>query len=618
MMFSRVLIANRGEVALRINSTLARLGVESVSVYTYGDRGAAHTKMTPHSILLADGARTGYLDGPQIIAAALASGAQAIHPGYGFLAESAEFASSCEKAGIVFIGPSASSIAAMGEKIAARACAIAAGVAVVPGISAPDMSDQELLQSGIEFGFPLLLKPAAGGGGKGLHVAHTPAELTNLIPVARREALSAFADGTLYLEKYLSKSRHIEFQVVADNYGEYLHLGERECSLQRRHQKVIEEAPSGFLSEIQRERMGAAALKLAAAIGYQNIGTIEFLVDTESPDDFYFMEMNTRLQVEHRVTEMITNLDLVECQLRIASGEKLNEVVPSVQFSGHAVEARIYAEDAYNGFLPTEGRVGKFIAPVMANTITDSAITEGHAGSTAFDPMLAKVCCWGPDRANALVKLQSALTATVILGITTNIDFLIELLQMEDVAQSRYDTNFLQALEIVERSASPAVFQAFAGAISSTTTDIPTWKNQSWRLAGLPSALFTGYINGKSFQVELPSTRRSDLNTLQLGSDWWIHHPELGTWQMAQVGPREKSSDQAANEISSPMPGTVVTIAVAVGDEVEIGEALLTIEAMKMEHVIRAKQKGRISVCHVAIGSKVRSGEILMEVTENV
>ncbi len=617
MMFSRVLIANRGEVALRINSTLARLGIESVGVYTYSDRSSAHAKMTDQSLLLEDGTRTGYLDGRQIIAAARSSGAQAIHPGYGFLAENAEFARGCEAAGIVFIGPNAASIAAMGEKISARERAIQAGVSVVPGISAPHMSERELLLAGIEFGFPLLIKPAAGGGGKGLHIARDATELEHLLPIARREALSSFGDSTLYLEKYLSRSRHIEFQIVADNYGEYLHLGERECSLQRRHQKVIEEAPSGFLSVAQRIRMGEAALKLASSIGYQNIGTIEFLVDAESPDNFYFMEMNTRLQVEHRVTEMITNLDLVECQLRIASGEHLKEVIPSVQFMGHAVEARIYAEDAYHGFLPTEGRIGKFEAPVAAHTITDSAIIEGHGASTSFDPMLAKTSCWGQERAGALANLRTALTQTVILGITTNIDFLIEILEMKDIAQSRYDTNFLEALAMAEREPSPAVFKAFAGA-AAIASAVPSWKNQSWRLSGLPSATFSGYIKGKRFSVELPTTLMRGMKSFHIGSDWWIHHPELGTWQMAQVGPRRKNADQISDEISSPMPGTVVTMEVAVGDEVGIGDALLTIEAMKMEHVIRAKQKGTITACSVAIGSKVRSGEILMEVNENV
>ena len=253
----------------------------------------------------------------------------------------------------------------------------------------------------------------------------------------------------------------------------------------------------------------------------------------------------------------------------------------------------------------------------MAHTITDSAIIEGHGGSTAFDPMLAKVSCWGQGRAEALANLRSALTQTVILGITTNIDFLIELLQLAEIAQSRYDTNFLEELAIVEREPSLAVFQAFAGAVSVTAADL-SWKNQSWRLAGLPRASFTGYLKGKPFQVELPTVPSREVKSWQAGSDWWIHHPEFGTWQMAQVGPRRKSADQIADEISSPMPGTVVTIAVAVGDEVGIGDALLTIEAMKMEHVIRAKQKGRVSACHVAIGAKVRSGEILMEVNENV
>ena len=616
-MFSRVLIANRGEVALRINSTLSRLGVESVSVYTYTDRGTAHARMTPRSYLLQDGARTGYLDRSQIIAAALSSGAQAIHPGYGFLAESAEFASDCEQAGIVFIGPSASAIAAMGEKIAAREHAMRAGVPVVPGISAPNLSDEDLLLAGIEYGFPLLIKPAAGGGGKGLHVARDRTELKHLLPIARREANSAFGDGTLYIEKYLSKSRHIEFQIVADNYGEILHLGERECSLQRRHQKVIEEAPSGFLSEAQRIRMGAAAIKLASSIDYQNIGTIEFLIDAESPDDFYFMEMNTRLQVEHRVTEMITNLDLVECQLRIACGEHLNEVIPAVKFTGHAVEARIYAEDAYHGFLPTDGHIGKFAAPDTAHTIIDSAMIEGDRTSTYFDPMLAKVSCWGQERASALTNLRTALSQTVILGITTNIDFLIEILAMKKIAQSQYDTNYLEALSLREREPAPSVFSAFAN-VAAITSKATSWKNQSWRLSGLPEAIFNGYINGQGFSLKLPTSLRHEVKSWRTGDDWWIHHPELGTWQMTKVGPPRKNTDQLAYEISSPMPGTVVTMEVALGDEVSIGDALLTIEAMKMEHVIRANQKGKVTRCAVAIGSKVRSGEILMEVNENV
>src|SRR5487761_344480 len=329
MVFTKVLIANRGEVALRIKSTLDRMGIDAVGVYTHSDRDSLHVQRIPESYLLEDVNKTGYLDGPQIISVALASGAQGIHPGYGFLAENADFARDCVNAGLIFIGPPADAMTAMGEKIAAREHAIKAGVPVVPGVGGAGMTNSELLDACKDLSFPLLVKPAAGGGGKGLHVAHNLDELGEVLPIARREAKAAFGDESLLVEKYLLHARHIEFQVVADMHGHAMHLGERECSLQRRHQKVVEEAPAPRMSEKQREIMGAAALSLTTAIGYQNLGTIEFLADADSPEIFYFMEMNTRLQVEHRVTELITGLDLVECQLRIASGEILKDLIPN-------------------------------------------------------------------------------------------------------------------------------------------------------------------------------------------------------------------------------------------------------------------------------------------------
>ena len=388
-MFTKVLIANRGEVALRIGSTLSRLGIAAVGVYTYQDRNSLHVQKISEHYVLDDVNQSGYLDAQQIISIALASDAEAIHPGYGFLAENAEFAQACLDAGLTFIGPTARSISAMGEKISARNYAIRAGVPVVPGIGETAMSNEELLNACRDFAFPLLVKPASGGGGKGLHVAHNMNELREVLPSARREARSSFGDDALLVEKYLLRARHIEFQVVADKYGESMHLGERECSLQRRHQKVVEEAPSPSISDSTREIMGAAALALTSAIDYQNLGTIEFLVDADSPETFYFMEMNTRLQVEHRVTEMITGLDLVECQLRLAAGEDLKQVIPSRNFTGHAIEARIYAEDAFKGFLPTGGLIGKFIQPEASHTVTDSAVADGTVVSSSFDPMLA-------------------------------------------------------------------------------------------------------------------------------------------------------------------------------------------------------------------------------------
>jgi len=617
MVFSKVLIANRGEVALRVNATLKRLGIGAVGVYTHSDRYSLHVQRISEHYLLEDGQQTGYLDIQQLIGAAQASGAQAIHPGYGFLAENAEFAQACKDARLIFIGPPAEAMTAMGGKISAREYAMRAGVPVVPGVGESQMSNEDLLDACAGMAFPLLVKPAAGGGGKGLHVARDLRELREVLPTARRESLAAFGDDTLLVEKYLLRARHIEFQVVADNFGDSAHLGERECSLQRRHQKVVEEAPAPRLSPGNREIMGAAALALTSAIKYQNLGTIEFIVDADSPETFYFMEMNTRLQVEHRVTEMISGLDLVECQLRLASGEPLKDVVPVRKFNGHAMEARIYAEDAFNNFLPTGGVIGRFAAPQTPHTVTDSAIHDGTLVSSSFDPMLAKIACWGNDRESALARLHEALSETVLLGVTTNIDFLITLLHLPDVQQSTYDTKFLEAREFKRIEPSPTILSAYA-TIAANSSRTGSWQADGWRLNGMPPATIAAYVHGVRHDVSISSNSAIAVDSWRDDDDWWIHHPSFGTWLVKETGDRNVSADQLSNEIVSPMPGVVIAVNVAIGDQVDVGDPLVVIEAMKMEHVVRARRPGHVLQCNVVFGANVRVGQLLLEVVEDV
>ncbi|WP_422284915.1 acetyl/propionyl/methylcrotonyl-CoA carboxylase subunit alpha [Trebonia sp.] len=402
-----------------------------------------------------------------IIAAALATGAEAVHPGYGFLAENAAFARACAAAGLVFVGPPPGAIEAMGDKIAGKATVAAAGVPVVPGTGKPGMSDEELIISLNGPVFPLLVKPSAGGGGKGMRVVNSAGELPAALAAARREARAAFGDDTLLIERYITRPRHIEIQVLADTHGTVTHLGERECSLQRRHQKIIEEAPSPLLDAMRREAMGGAAVEAARSVGYTGAGTVEFIVPGDSPDEFYFMEMNTRLQVEHPVTELVYGLDLVEWQLRVAAGERLTVAQPATP-AGHAVEARVYAEDPARGFLPTGGTVLALREPSAARGIwgagaphagevsvrVDSGLAEGMTVTSAYDPMLAKVAAWGPDRATALDRLDAALAETAVLGVTTNIAFLRTLLADPDVQAGHLDTTLAE--RVADRLASPA------------------------------------------------------------------------------------------------------------------------------------------------------------------
>jgi acetyl-CoA/propionyl-CoA carboxylase, biotin carboxylase, biotin carboxyl carrier protein len=453
--FSKVLVANRGEIAVRVIRTLNALGIASVAVYSDADAGARHVREASQAIRIGPPpAAASYLNIAAIIGAARATGAGAIHPGYGFLAENAAFARACAAAGLVFVGPPADAIEAMGDKIAAKATVAAAGVPVVPGSGKPGMSDAELIGTLNGLVFPLLVKPSAGGGGKGMRVVRSPGELPAALAAARREARASFGDDTLLVERYISMPRHIEIQVLADTHGTVTHLGERECSLQRRHQKIIEEAPSPLLDAATREAMGGAAVRAARSVGYAGAGTVEFIVPGDSPGEFYFMEMNTRLQVEHPVTELIYGLDLVEWQLRVAAGERLAGV-PAVP-AGHAAEARVYAEDPARGFLPTGGTVLALREPAGAGVRVDSGLAEGMTVTSAYDPMLAKVAAWGPDRATALRRLDAALAETAVLGVTTNIAFLRTLLADPDVRAGHLDTTLAERVAAGAPGAQPA------------------------------------------------------------------------------------------------------------------------------------------------------------------
>src|SRR6201993_2536218 len=405
-MFDTVLVANRGEIAVRVIRTLRRLGIRSVAVYSDADADARHVLEADEAVRLGPApARESYLDIDKVVDAAARTGSQAIHPGYGFLSENADFAAACERAGVVFLGPPARAIRVMGDKITAKNAVAAFDVTVVPGVAKPGLTDDELVAAAEQIGFPVLIKPSAGGGGKGMRLVEEPARLREALVSARREAASSFGDDTLFLERFVLRPRHIEVQVLADAHANVVHLGERECSLQRRHQKVIEEAPSALLDAETRARIGTAACNTARSVDYVGAGTVEFIVSADHPDEFFFMEMNTRLQVEHPVTEEVTGLDLVEWQLRVAAGEKLAFAQDDIELRGHAIEARVYAEDPARGFLPTGGGVSGVFDPRGAGVRVDSGLSAGMVVGSDYDPMLAKVIAHGPDRAAALHSL---------------------------------------------------------------------------------------------------------------------------------------------------------------------------------------------------------------------
>lgn len=443
-MFKKVLIANRGEIAVRIIRACRELGIETVAVYSEADRLALHVRYADEAYLLGPApSRESYLRADKIIEIARKCGADAIHPGYGFLAEREDFAAACEEAGIIFIGPKPSSIAAMGDKAVARATVVKAGVPVVPGTEdVGNLTDDDLLRLAPKIGFPLLIKATAGGGGKGMREVRSLEEMPLLLQSARREAEAAFGDGNVYLEKLVEEARHIEFQILADSHGNVIHLGERECSLQRRHQKLLEEAPSPFLDDDLRQKMGAVAVKAAQAVNYINAGTIEFLVDKDK--NFYFLEMNTRLQVEHPVTEMVTGIDIVAEQIRIARGRQLSYTQDDIHFNGHAIECRINAEDPYNGFLPSTGRITHSLLPTGPGVRVDTGVYPGFEITPYYDPMIAKLIVWGETRAQAILRMRRALEEYRIVGVRTNIPFHQTLMDSHRFMGGQYDTRFVE------------------------------------------------------------------------------------------------------------------------------------------------------------------------------
>lgn len=636
-MFDTVLVANRGEIAVRVIRTLREQGVRSVAVFSDADADARHVREADTAVRIGPPAASeSYLSVPALLEAARRTGAQAVHPGYGFLAENAEFAQACADAGLVFIGPPASAISLMGDKIRAKETVAAAGVPVVPGSSGSGLTDAQLEAAAQEIGMPVLLKPSAGGGGKGMRLVRDAAVLAEEIAAARREARASFGDDTLLVERWIDRPRHIEIQVLADTHGNVIHLGERECSLQRRHQKIIEEAPSVFLDEETRAAMGEAAVQAARSCGYAGAGTVEFIVPGDDPASYYFMEMNTRLQVEHPVTELVTGLDLVEWQLRVASGERLPYAQQDITLTGWAIEARVCAEDPSRGFLPSGGTVLALREPQGGGVRTDSGLSEGVPVGSLYDPMLSKVIAYGPDRASALRKLRAALADTVILGVPTNAGFLRRLLAHPDVVSGDLDTGLVEreAEGLVPDGVPDEVYAAAAAVRRDALAPRPDaggWTDpfsvpSGWRTGGVPAPLtFPLRVAGTdpvTYGAPASATVTPDRVTVELdgtvghfhrSGDWLGRDGD--TWHVQDHDPVEASLSGAgrsgADTLAAPMPGTVTVVKVAVGDEVEAGQSLLVVEAMKMEHVISAPHAGTVTELDVTAGATVAMDQIL-------
>ncbi|WP_039932664.1 acetyl/propionyl/methylcrotonyl-CoA carboxylase subunit alpha [Streptomyces viridochromogenes] len=627
-MFETVLVANRGEIAVRVIRTLRSMGVRSVAVFSDADADARHVREADTAVRIGPPpASESYLSVERLLEAAARTGAQAVHPGYGFLAENAAFARACAEAGLVFIGPPAEAIALMGDKIRAKETVREAGVPVVPGGRDPDLAE-----AARELGAPVLLKPSAGGGGKGMRLVRDLTRLEEEIASARREARASFGDDTLLVERWIDRPRHIEIQVLADGHGNVVHLGERECSLQRRHQKIIEEAPSVLLDEKTRSAMGEAAVQAARSCGYRGAGTVEFIVPGGDPSSYYFMEMNTRLQVEHPVTELITGLDLVEWQLRVAAGEPLGFTQEDVRLTGHAVEARICAEDPARGFLPSGGTVLKLREPQGDGIRTDSGLTEGTEVGSLYDPMLSKVIAYGPDRATALRKLRAALAETVTLGVQTNAGFLRRLLAHPAVVSGDMDTGLVEreVEGLVPTDVPEEVYEAAAAVrLEGLRPEPGGWTDpfsvpSGWRLGGerKPAAFHlrvrdpldhtprgTATVSGDRVSVTLDGVR----HTFHRAADWLGRDGDA--WHVRDHDPVAASLTRAAHagadSLTAPMPGTVTVVKVAVGDEVTAGQSLLVVEAMKMEHVISAPHAGKVTELDVTPGSTVAMDQVL-------
>jgi 3-methylcrotonyl-CoA carboxylase alpha subunit len=675
-MFKKILIANRGEIACRVAATARRLGIKTVAVYSEADAGSKHVAVCDEAVLIGPApVKESYLCGDRIIAVALATGAQAIHPGYGFLSENADFADACEQAGLVFIGPPASSMRAMGSKSAAKSLMESADVPLVPGYHGDNQDPDFLREQGDRIGYPVLLKASAGGGGKGMRVIERSEDFKAALESCKREAISSFGDDKVLAEKYLQRPRHIEIQVFADTHGNCVYLHERDCSVQRRHQKVLEEAPAPGMPLARRAAMGEAAVNAAKAVGYVGAGTVEFIANQDG--SFYFMEMNTRLQVEHPVTEMITGTDLVEWQLRVAFGEPLPKKQEELAIHGHSIEARIYAENPEKGFLPSIGTLRHMDTPAAvsfelgagangdpAPVRIDSGVREGDAISPYYDPMIAKLIVWGADRTQALARMSQALAEFRIVGLATNIAFLKRLVEGSAFAQADLDTGLIERNTdtlFPKPRAVPAGALAFAvvalieaekdasAAVSKNRAD-PFGNALGWRLNGAYQRQFTfadDYSAGtddKTYRVGViyrPHGWELDFSGIEAevslqkrdGAEMSIN---LGATSMHGAVRRDGDNfhvftggrhfvlayndpmahageaEAAGGRLTAPMPGKVVAVLASKGQQVKKGDALVIMEAMKMEHTIAAPSDGLVEEILYQVGDQVADGAPLL------
>jgi propionyl-CoA carboxylase alpha chain len=650
-MFSKILIANRGEIACRIIKTARKMGIATVAVFSDADRDAEHVKMADEAIHIGPSpAAQSYLDAEKIIAACKKSGAQAVHPGYGFLSERASFCEALEKAGIIFIGPKAKSIAAMGDKITSKKIAAEAGVSTVPGVLDEIKDAEHAVKISKSIGYPVMMKASAGGGGKGMRIAWNDAEVHDGFARSQSEAASSFGDDRMFMEKFIEDPRHIEIQLLGDAHGTLLYLGERECSVQRRNQKVVEEAPSPFIDEATRRAMGEQSVALAKAVDYQSAGTVEFIVDKNR--NFYFLEMNTRLQVEHPVTELVTGIDIVEQMIRVAAGEKLGLTQSDIKLNGWAIESRLYAEDPYRNFLPSIGRLTRYRPPPESQTIrNDTGVTEGSEISIFYDPMIAKLCTWAPTRIAAIDAMADALDQFEIEGIGHNLPFCAALMQHPRWRDGRLSTAFI-AEEFPDGFHSPhpdeKAAQRFAVAAALLSHLKETGLNKFMatlndakiiRLAGREFEVSVNRnnsvtVNGSSLGV-VQTTWTAVQKTIAIEFDGHLHTIKLERTpkgyrlrqrgldvevevlsrrvaELAALMPIKKPRD-TSNFLLCPMPGLVIALNVKAGDDVHQGQILAIVEAMKMENILRAEKSGRIARLATAVGQSLAVDDIILE-----
>ena len=635
MSFNSILIANRGEIACRIMQTAQNMGIKCIAVYVDADADAPFVKMADESVLLS----TSYMDSDAILSAAKQTGAEAVHPGYGFLSENAAFARKVKNNNLIWIGPSAHVIKVMGDKLKAKELAEKSGVPTLP--MAADLKDAK------DLGYPLLIKAAAGGGGKGMRIVTSPKNLKESVVSAQREALSGFGDDRIFIERYVEKSRHIEIQILGDEHGNIVHLGERECSIQRRHQKIIEESPSPKVDPFLREQMGEAALKLAKKIKYCSAGTVEFLMD-DNTGEFWFLEVNTRLQVEHPVTEEVTGIDLVYEQIKIARGEELEFTQDDISWHGHSIEARLYAEDPGNNFLPEVGTLIAYDTEMAGDIRWDSGVEQGYKVGTDFDPMLSKVIAWAPNRIDAINKLARGLEKAHFGGVKTNRDFLISCLRNESFINGNTTTDFIerekpngeQVLsenQIFNASAAIALWIAMGNRVSDEVTDFmpSNWTNgrmpyQRIKLMILKNEIEIKYQLKRSGLFEVMGTNckihavdESGID-VEVGSHRFFAQVTRANDQIlinmpfgdldAVIVPRfiEPGNEIPEGGLVAPMPGKVIEVRVKKGDKVKAGDTLIIIEAMKMEHSIKATENGKVTKLMVSLNQQVDNGATLL------